>query len=281
MVRVRIRVAATLFAFAVFATAPAHAQDYDRADLIPTAIEVYNERATDPLPFLTADQIDDLLKGDVVRIRRRNPQKGDDAPERVTGFVLLEHSRRAAWLAALNPDFPQNSMLTQVRLMQDDLGRSMWYQHLSLPWPITDRHWVVELDKDHEMARSTEGFIWVQQWRLADDGPALAADTVARGAAGDLTPAKVEKAIYLPANEGAWILFSLDAELTLLAYRVTTVVGGGIPDSWIATFAMAQLRGLLSEIDALAATAEADYDPDVSPIYDGLGALMERRSTHR
>lgn len=255
---------------------PSAAQDYDPADLVPTALEVYNERAEDPLPFLTPEQVADLVRGDVVRVRRKDPRQGDDGPERVTGYMLLHHPRRAVWLAALDPDFPSNSMLTETRLMQDDSGMSMWYQHLSLPWPIADRHWVVTLQKDLEMAESTDGFIWVHEWDLSENGEQLARETVAAGKAGDLTPKSTEKAIYLPTNHGAWILFSLDTDLTLLAYRVTTVVGGGIPDSWITTFAMTQLEGLIREVDELAKTSEADYDPVATPIYDGFGRLMER-----
>lgn len=259
----------------------ARAQDYDPADLVPTALEVYNERADDPLPFLTTDQVRDLVKGDVVRVRRKDPREGDDGPERVTGFMLLRKPRLATWLAALHPDFPRNSMLTEVRLMQDDAGHSMWYQHLSLPWPITDRHWVVALQKDLDMARATEGFVWVHEWDLVPRGEEIARETVAAGRAEGLTPASVAKAIYLPSNRGAWVLFALDEDLTLLAYRVTTVVGGGIPDSWITTFAMAQLEGLLREVDDLAATALEDYDPERTPIYDGLGALIPRQTTRR
>ena len=150
----------------------------------------------------------------------------------------------------------------------------MWYQHLSLPWPITDRHWVIEAVQDVDLAAGTESFVWAHRWDLIDGGPARARRAVAAGRAGDLTPGDIEGAIYLPANEGAWILFSLDHDLTLLAYRVRTVVGGGIPDSWITTFAMAQLEGLLRQVEDRAPTARADYDADRTPIHDGLGELI-------
>lgn len=278
MSEVRSSLLAVVVAVLCGSVTAACARDYDPADLVPTALEVYNERADDPLPFLNPDQVADLVHGEIVRIRRRDPRQGEDAPERVTGYMLLRRPRLAAWLAALDPDFPSTSMLTEVELSRDDAGRSSWYQHLSLPWPIADRHWVVGLHKDLEMARETEGFVWVHQWDLVEDGPRIAQETVAAGKAGDLTPKSIEKAIYLPSNEGAWILFALDADLTLLAYRVTTVVGGGIPDSWITTFAMAQLDGLLKEVDELAATSIQDYDPDVDPIFDGWGKLIPRQT---
>lgn len=253
-------------------------RDYDPRDLVPTALEVYNERASDPLPFLGADQIDDLVRGEVVRVRRRDPRAGEDAPERVTGYVLLERPRLAVWLSALDPSFPENSMLTEVRLEHDDRGGSSWYQHIDLPWPLTDRHWVITLEKDVELARSTEGFVWAHGWRLADDGPRRGCEAVAAGRAGDLTVEDFDEAIYLPANEGAWIMFALDTDLTLLAYRVETIVGGGIPDTWIATFAMAQLTGLLREVDENAATSIQTYDPEAHAAYDGFGEFIPRPS---
>jgi len=252
---------------------------YDPRDLVTAAVEVYNERADDPLPFLTGDQVDRLVEGDVIRIRRRDPRI-EDGPERVTGYVLVEHPRLDAWLAALDPEFPDNPMLTQARLDREP-GRSVWYQHLSLPWPITDRHWVIEVVQDVELAAGTESFVWAHRWDLIDDGPALARRAVAAGRAGDLTAEDIEGAIYLPANEGAWILFSLDHDLTLLAYRVRTVVGGGIPDSWITTFAMAQLEGLLRQVEERAATAREDYDADRTPIHDGHGELIRIPTTDR
>ena len=267
--------AAWLLLVGVFAAVPAAAQDYDPADVIATALEVYNERAADPLPFLRSEQIRRLVDGEVVRVRRRDPRGGGDAPERVTGYVLLRRPRVAVWLTALDPDFPDHSMLTETQLERDERGNSVWYQHLSLPWPITDRHWTISLRKDVEMARATEGLVWAHEWRLADDGERLAREAVAAGRAGDLTLEGIEDAIYLPSNDGAWILFSLDTKLTLVAYRVVTEVGGGIPESWIATFAMAQLEGLLRELDERAATAIEEYDPARYAAYDGFGRLIE------
>ncbi len=261
-------------------TAAGAERAYDPRDLVTAALEVYNERSDDPLPFLTREQIDGLVDDEVIRIRRRDPTLGDDGPERVTGYIVLEQPRLDAWLAALDPEFPENPMLTQTRLEREP-GRSVWYQHVDLPWPITDRHWVIEVTQDVSLADTTEDFVWAHRWRLMDDGPALARRTVASGRAGELTPDDIEDAIYLPANEGAWIMFSLDHDLTLIAYRVRTVVGGGIPDSWITTFAMAQLEGLLRDVEDRAAAALAEYDPDRAPIDDGHGEIIRPSTRDR
>lgn len=253
----------------------------ERRAWIGAAVEVYNEHASDPLPFLSSRQVDDLLSGRVVRIRRRDVDGPEDRrAERVTGYALYELPRRRVWLAALDPAFRATDLLTEVRLRRDGDGGSLWYQHVDLPWPIADRHWVIELEKGLEVAERTEGFVWEQRWRLAADGPAIARRTLAEGRAAGLDERAMDEAVYLPLNLGSWTLFALTDELTLLAYRVSTVVGGNIPDGWIATFAMAQLEGLLRGVGRHALEVESSYDPAVEPIHGGDGRLLpalERR----
>ncbi len=250
----------------------------DLRPLLTASLEVYNELASDPLPFLSASQVDALVEGEVVRIRRRRSERDDAAttPERVTGYIVIREPRVRVWLASLDPTFQASSMLTEVRLRFDEAGASQWYQHLSLPWPIADRHWVIDLGKRVELCEATEGLIWEQYWWLAENGPEIARAAVAAGRAGDLTLESIEDAIYLPANDGAWILFSVTEDVTFLAYRVTSVVGGGIPDSWITTFAMAQLEGLLRKVEEHAARAWLDYDPDRYVIHGGDGNVIPR-----
>ena len=253
----------------------APAQDFELKPLLTTCLEVYNEFDDDPLPYLTGEQAERLVDGEVVRIRRKpEGEGGEGRPERVTGYIVIRQPRPKVWLAALDPDFQANDMLTEVRLWQDDEGNSRWYQHLSLPWPITDRHWVIDLGKRIDLTEATEGLIWEQAWRLSEDGPRIARETVASGRAGELTLEEIEDAIYLPANDGAWIMFSVSEDITFLAYRVTAVLGGSIPDSWITTFAMAQLEGLLRGVARHAEHAWTDYDPTSHPIHGGDGVVI-------
>ena len=262
----------------LLAASGAPAAEVDLRPLVTASLEVYNEVASDPLPFLSSKQVDALLEGEVVRVRRRRPDGEDTAntAERVTGYILIREPRVRVWLASLDPEFQASNMLTEVRLSHDAAGGSRWYQHVSLPWPITDRHWVIDLGKRTDLCEATEGLIWEQHWWLADDGLRIAEQAVAAGRAPGLTPASIEKAIYLPENDGAWVLFAVTDDVTFLAYRVRTVVGGGIPDSWITTFAMSQLEGLLRKVEKHAQQAWRDYDPERNPIHGGDGELIGR-----
>lgn len=258
--------------------ARAGASEPDLRPLVTASLEVYNELAPDPLPFLSTKQVDALVKGEVVRVRRRRAE-GEDAattPERVTGYLLVHEPRTRVWLAALDPKFQASDMLTEARLDFDGRGNSRWYQHVSLPWPLADRHWVIDLGNRDDLCASTEGLIWEQQWQLAPEGPSIAQRAVAEGLVTGLQPKDLEGAVYLPANDGGWILFSITEDVTFLVYRVRTVVGGGIPDSWITTFAMAQLESLLRKVEKYSAEAWRLYDPDEYAIYAGDGSLIPR-----
>jgi hypothetical protein len=250
--------------------------DYSDAELVAAALEVYNDSSSTPLPYLDSQQLERLSKHEIVRIRKRIPSsQGDDGHrEEVVGMRIIEEPRRKVWLAALDPNFDASDLLTEVRLEQSGDGSSLWFQYLSLPWPIADRYWVIHLFKDLNLDRVTKDFVWEHGWDLAKDGPEIARRTVAAGRAGDLTVKDLEGGVYVPFNRGAWILFALDVDRTLLAYRVSADVGGSIPESWIATFAMAQLDGLLDRVTEHAKVAWRSYDPQRYPIYDGAGHVM-------
>lgn len=271
-----------LLAAALLCAGVLSARAEDEGDLRPwltASLEVYNERSADPLPFLSATQIDDLLAGEVVRIRRRDgvAREGEERPERATGYLLVQQPRLKVWLAALDPAFQATDMLTEVRLAQGEDGNSIWYQHVDLPWPITDRHWTIALDKNLELCAATEGFIWEQRWDLATDGKRIAQQALRDGGLPGLDAKTFDASIYLPVNQGAWTLFALTEDVTLVAYRVSTVVGGSIPDSWIATFAMAQLEGLLKGIAGHSETAWRNYDPSKNAVFTGDGQRIDAR----
>jgi hypothetical protein len=252
---------------------------YSDAELVAAALEVYNEFSATPLPYLDSAQLERLSAHEIVRVRKKLPSERSEKGHReeVVGFSLIEAPRDRVWLAALDPSFEGSDLLTEVRLERSDRGSSLWFQHIALPWPVSDRYWVIRLDKELDLAAQTKGFIWQHSWDLAENGVDIARRTVADGRAPGLSVKSLESAVYVPVNQGGWILFSLDVGRTLLAYRVSADVGGSIPESWIATFAMAQLDGLLRKVAEHSQTAWKSYDPSRSVIYDGNGLPMNRR----
>jgi len=244
--------------------------------VIPAAINYYNERTDDPLPVLTTDQTEDLLEGKVVRIRRRPPRDVENPPERVTGYRIVPLPRDQVWVAALDPDFQATELLTEHLLSQDDNGVSVWHQYLSLPWPITDRQWVIEVGIHAELATESGDLLWELTWALKQTGEDIARASIAAGNMGEITPEVAKDAIYVPANEGSWIMFKLEDDITLVGYRIIARVGGSVPDSWIATVGMAQLAQVLNAVARHADTIPATYDPSVHPVRGGNGQPVGR-----
>jgi len=260
-------------------SARAQQTSYNDGELVAAALEVYNDFSSTPLPYLDSKQLQKLSRHQNVRVRKTLPSGRSEKGHReeVVGYRIVEQPRDRVWLAALDPEFQGSDLLTELRLEQNNRGSSLWFQHIALPWPIADRYWVIRLAKDLEINRSTQDFVWQHGWKLAEGGEQIARDAVASGRAGKLTTQKLEGAVYVPLNRGAWILFSLDTTRTLLVYRVSADVGGSIPESWIATFAMAQLDGLLDKVTEHAKEAWKSYDPKRYVIYDGAGHAMEAR----
>ena len=244
--------------------------------VIPAAINYYNERTDDPLPVLTTDQTEDLLEGKVVRIRRRPPRDVENPPERVTGYRIVPLPRDQVWVAALDPDFQATELLTEHLLSQDENGVSVWHQYLSLPWPVTDRHWVIEVGIHAELAAESGDLLWELTWDLEQAGEEIARASIAAGNMGEITPEVARDAIYVPANEGSWIMFELEDGITLVGYRIIARVGGSIPDSWIATVGMAQLAQVLNAVARHADTIPGTYDPSVHPVRGGNGRPIGR-----
>jgi len=244
--------------------------------VIPAAIEYFNDRTDDPLPSLTGEQIESLLSGEVVKFRRRPNRNLEDPPERVTGYVLVPHPRAQVWVAALDPEFQASEMLSEKRLGRDEEGYSLWHHYISLPWPVTDRQWVIRVGPRVTLAEETEGLVWEQLWELVDGGEEIARESIAAGDLEGITTESSRDAIYVPANSGSWVMFRLEDGLTLVGYRVIARVGGSIPDSWIASFGMSQLTNVLEQISRHAAEVPAQYDPDDHAIRGGDGEPLPR-----
>lgn len=242
--------------------------------VVPAALEYYAERSDDPLPALGHDEVEELLAGKVVRKRRHRPGSGEDPPERVTGFRIVALPRAQVWVAALDPDFQATDILTECRLKSDDTDGSVWHQYLHLPWPLADRQWVIRVHPELGLATATDNLVWEQSWSLVPGGEELARTSIASGQMGTLTPESTQDAVYIPANEGSWVLFQLEEGMTLVVYRVVVRVGGSIPDSWITGLGMAQLTQLLNGVCTHAQTIPATYDPTVHAIAGGDGSAI-------
>jgi len=246
------------------------------SELVRGAVEFYNERCENALFAPTSEQLKELERGSVVKIRRRVPvvevESGEERfYERLTAYYLVPQPMVKVWLAALSPQFDAGGMLTDVRLRSDAHGNSRWYQYVALPWPVAARHYTIDVHKNPRLTEASGGRIWQHAWQLAENGEQIAHDTVAAGKAGTLTLESIKDAVYLPVNRGAWAMFELREDLTLIVYEVTASLGGRIPESFVNTVAMAKVDESMREVARIASRIEDLYREGASPIYSGEG----------
>jgi hypothetical protein len=210
-----------------------------------------------PFAFTGAD-FAALAKGQVVR--RRVPADGVD---RAVGAWWTTTPRDALWIAILDDQHDTVvSGLVERQLPGTLPERKLLYQHLDLPWPATDRHWVADIRNNRALVSASGGGVWERTWTLA--APALAEE------AGAVVPGE---AIWMPELEGGWTLAEV-AGGTLLVYHVRTVIGGSIPDDLVARWSLSTLDGMLRHIDARARSLAAHYGPDHAPVLRPDGSAI-------
>lgn len=223
--------------------------------------------AVHPLPPLSADQRARLARGEVVKIVHHAAEP--DAPSRAVGVALLAGGRDALWVATQDPHASVDPSLTEFIIEQRDADHALWYGHMDLPSPITDRQWVVESTNTHTLAARG---CWEHRWALVADGLARVRPSVAAGER-KITLEALDAAIFTPVNHGNWLMAPLTDGRTLVAYQATSVVGGSIPDWLVLKLTMVRLESILRDLEVRARDwAPTHYGAAHAPVYGGDGA---------
>ncbi len=248
-------------------------------DTLLAAVEAYNAHDAVGLPMPSADQLARLLEGEVVKVRRRMPMSdstgGREERIRIVGYRYFERPRLLIWLSALDIGQQHADRLTEHLMWADDGGDSLWYQHMELPWPIRNRHWVIRNRKNTDLTLATAGVAWEHAWRLEEGGYDTAMALLGDGAVDGLDDRDGRKAIYLPINRGGWTMFELPGNRTLVAAHVSTVLGGWIPDGMVAGIVSRHLDSILSGLEARSETIHERYDTSYT-IFTGDARAITR-----
>jgi len=226
------------------------------------------------LPLLTSEDMAALTKGDVVvRVHARpgDVGAGEVVAAQTFGFQVIDAPRLHTWIALLGgPGAGTEGRFTRALLERLPEGAYVRYQHVDLPWPFQNRHWAILCRKNLAIARQSEGQIWEHHWSLQPDGQSMVQSALSSGILPASLRSRLDSAIYLPANRGAWILFDLGEGTTLVVAYVDVGLGGGVPDALVRTFAQRQLRTGFDTIRRKSAQAYAEYRAD-PVVHDGFG----------
>lgn len=217
-----------------------------------------------PVTGIDAAQFERLLRGEPVyrKVSQRETRADGSTTStlRIVGYRLIDASREALWLAALAFDGEFSPRLIEHLLAQHADGSARWYQFVNMPWPLRNRHWLIETGKNVTLARRTDGVLWEHRWRLAAQGPEEIRELAAREAVRGLTRSDMEKAIVLPANNGAWVMGRIADNKTLVLLHASMDLGGLIPDALVRRYTRSQLGDMLNKIERDSDTALTRYD---------------------
>jgi hypothetical protein len=203
---------------------------------------------------LTPSDFEMMAKGEVARRRLESP-----GADRALGAIWSPLGRDAIWVAIQDDkDFTLIESLTEIQLGETAWGHKRLYQHLDLPWPVSDRHWVLEIKNNTVLSKSSEDRIWERVWDLTQESD---------------IPAGRPEAIWSPVNDGGWLL--LDAcGGTLVVYHARSQVGGSIPQEAITRWALVTMDGLLRTTVDRAEGIHTHYVSGHGPIYRPDGSAI-------
>lgn len=247
---------------------------------IRAAIAEYNAMSSVGLaiPIPGAKKMARLVDGHVVNHRLSIPNPNDpEAGEiyRVVGYIVVAQPRLLVWAATLATTTQHASRLTEIPIRFDDAGGALWYQYVALPWPLADRHWMIQTEKRVELANGTDQVVWEHSWSLAEDGLKRSLRLVASGKAPGIDEAAAARAVYLPANRGGWIMGRLDRSTTLVLVHATAELGGRLPDGWVARYVKGQLNHVLGRLEGRSRSIAAQFDGSGS-LFSGAGHPVTR-----
>jgi hypothetical protein len=196
---------------------------------------------------------------------------------RVVGWQTVKAPRLLVWLSLLGAREDSSARRQHVVLARRPAGAYVSYHHIDLPWPFKDRHWLLLCEKNLSLASESHDDIWEHRWSLLplDDSQLEAAyDT---GAVAGLTRKTFDDSLYLTANQGAWIVFDLGVDGTLVAASMDIDLGGRFPDALVQSFAKHQMREFFESLNTLSGAAYA-----ANPVIDdGRGVPITEEAAHR
>jgi hypothetical protein len=234
-----------------------------------TEIEAFNQQSIFDLPHLTKEQQEQLWGGDIISYL----DGGDavDHPKRGISFMLTEAKREDLWIACQDPHFQLNKLTLYHLIESDGVDRNLYHGFMDLPWPFSNRHWLTLSWNNHDLSRSSSERYWEHPWSLDKAWQEKVLPLAQAGKLDALRPLTLQEAIYLPENQGAWVMFELESK-RLVVYHTTGTVGGEIPESLMLRFLINAMQDLLRDLETTAQTKISEhYVEGHRPMFGGNG----------
>lgn len=219
-----------------------------------------------PVPKTTESDWALLTKGEIVTRRFRVP---DTPVDRVLAMHYIDQPPASIWVAILDGEHGSlSSDLYEWEFPGATPISKVLYQHLDLPFPIDNRHWIIHAASNRALFRATHGTAWERGWRLDPGGESSLARIPSE------LQANGDDAIWTPANSGAWLLLSVGWG-TLAVYQLETNIGGWLPDDWVTSFALSSLTDLIETTEKLADRIPSHYRSGHDPVCRPDGSVID------
>ena len=231
-------------------------------------LPVLKEHSMGHVPDLSQEDLARLHSGKTIGRRLESEGEVDGA----LGIAFMPLSIEAVWVGGLDDRHAQLAAgLTEVWLPGTNTERKILYQHLDVPQPFSDRHWVVQIRSNAGLYSASEGKVWERYWDL-DPRPLSELllelpDGAIELESGTLTT---------PINRGRWTIVRVGDGVIVL-YEVHTDIGGPVPEELMVRFAMLSLNEFMGTLEEVGRRAPEHYAgdhyiirrPDLSPIQPG------------
>ena len=197
-------------------------------------------------------------------------QEDTEDGKRLVVISGVVHAKPAAiWIAIL--DDAHNGLserITEHQLKGSRPGHKFLYQHLSLPFPMSDRHWVLEIQTDTQIYALSGQKIWRRAWDLDARGEAFLSQLDAN------EKALIKDGVWTPENRGEWLILPQQGE-SLVIYRGVLDIGGKIPASISQAVSSQSALDLFNQLQDLANKVPAHYDKTHTPILGPSGKMIK------
>ena len=254
--------------------------DGDVGGGIPRLLAQYSEQGDLRLPNLSPVELGTLATGTPLVMLYRDPtaEPGDKVHAMgVVGWQVVRAPRLLVWLSLLGAREDSSARRQHVVLTRRPAGTYISYHHIDLPWPFKDRHWLLLSEKNLSLASDSHDDIWEHRWSLLPPDESQLEAAYETGRVPGLTRKAFDDSVYLIANQGAWIVFDLGAEGTLVAATMDIDLGGRFPDALVQSFAKHQMREFFESLNTLSG---ADYAAN-PVIDDGRGVPITEEAALR
>ena len=244
---------------------------------IKETIKTYNQHSQFKIPQLSGVQRKKLLQGDVIKIvDKGKDSEGNIKAGKAMAYYISSLPKPQLWLAFQDSHFQVQENTIEYRFKSDGIDKMTWYGFLDLPWPMSDRHWVVDVWTNHSLAKKTNNKMWEHPWILKNNGVAEFQSYIDAGTLKKVTPKMYSEAIYLPACEGLWAMMDIGDD-TLIVYSATATVGGSIPEGLMMKLLMSSLTSFIKDGETRAKNkVPKHYQGNHPTMYGGDGRAISK-----